>query len=136
MDHSNNAMTEIALALAMGFFSIMILTLVSMGAGNGTVADGAALAQASASPANQSRSGVKPIDRMIIYHSGQFMDKELQPVDPAQVVPAEGERVVLALDPEIPMSEALAVRSQVPVGDLIVSALTPEWLAVLKEKSQ
>ncbi|MCH8138725.1 MAG: hypothetical protein IH926_07200 [Proteobacteria bacterium] len=30
-----NAMTEIALALAMGFFSLPVLTLVSMGAGHG-----------------------------------------------------------------------------------------------------
>ncbi len=30
-----NAMTEIALALAMGFFSILVLTMVSMGAGHG-----------------------------------------------------------------------------------------------------
>ena len=29
-----NAMTEIALALAMGFFSILVLTMVSMGAGD------------------------------------------------------------------------------------------------------
>jgi hypothetical protein len=29
----DNAMTEIALALATGFFSIMVLTMVSMGAG-------------------------------------------------------------------------------------------------------
>ena len=28
-----NAMAEVALALAMGFFSIMVLTMVSMGAG-------------------------------------------------------------------------------------------------------
>ena len=30
-----NAMTKIALALAMGFFSILVLTMVSMGAGHG-----------------------------------------------------------------------------------------------------
>ena len=31
---SGNAMTEVALALAMAFFSIMILTMVSMSSGN------------------------------------------------------------------------------------------------------
>lgn len=30
---AESAMTEIALALAMGFFAIMVLTMVSMGAG-------------------------------------------------------------------------------------------------------
>ncbi|MGB0672123.1 MAG: hypothetical protein ACPGNT_11560, partial [Rhodospirillales bacterium] len=30
---AESAMTEIALALAMGFFSLMVLTLISMGAG-------------------------------------------------------------------------------------------------------
>ncbi|MEK9673064.1 MAG: hypothetical protein VW268_11270 [Rhodospirillaceae bacterium] len=32
--HYGNAMTEIALVLAMAFFSLMVLTLVSMGAGS------------------------------------------------------------------------------------------------------
>ena len=31
----DGAMTEVALALAMGFFSILVLTLVSMGGGTG-----------------------------------------------------------------------------------------------------
>ncbi|MBL6929462.1 MAG: hypothetical protein ISR44_09855 [Rhodospirillales bacterium] len=32
-----NAMTEIALALAMAFFSIMVLTMISMGVGEGKI---------------------------------------------------------------------------------------------------
>ena len=31
-DHYGNALTEVALALAMAFFSIMVLAIVSMGA--------------------------------------------------------------------------------------------------------
>ena len=48
-----NAMTEVALALAMGFFSLLVLALVSMGAGRGkeTSATAAVLAPPAAKAA-------------------------------------------------------------------------------------
>ena len=45
-----HAMTEIALALAIGFFSLLVPTMVSMGAGHG-----------GAGPTPRARAGVGPL---------------------------------------------------------------------------
>ena len=138
--HYGNAMTEVALALAMGFFSIMVLAMVSMGAGS-AVTDTAGETEAARSiaarlaPAKASaddRATVAPAadDMLLIYFRGTFFDRALTPVDPAGMTFAG--RVLLALPPDLAMSEALAVRERVATENLVVSMLNPEWLGALQ----
>ncbi|MDP6180724.1 MAG: hypothetical protein QGG48_12610 [Desulfatiglandales bacterium] len=128
---SGNAMTEIALALAMAFFSIMVLTMISMGTGvqpkRPTV--GAVLAPAAAahSPAIITPG---PEDLILIHYQGRFFDRELKPIEPA--VPKGGGRIILALSPEISVKEALDIRAQVKTQNLIVSTLGERWLKTLR----
>ena len=128
---SGNAMTEIALALAMAFFSIMVLTMISMGTGvqpkRPTV--GAVLAPTSTahSPAVITPG---PEDLILIHYQGRFFDRELKPIEPA--APKGGGRVILALSPEISMREALDIRAQVKTQNLIVSTLGERWLKTLR----
>jgi len=128
---SGNAMTEIALALAMAFFSIMVLTMISMGTGiqpkRPTI--GAVLAPAAAedSPAVITPG---PEDLILIHYQGQFYDRELKPTEPTP--PKVGGRVILALSPEISVKEALDVRSQIETQNLIVSTLGERWLKTLR----
>ena len=134
--HYGNAMTEIALALAMGFFSIMVLTMVSMGAGRGEspeVAErtviAAALAPASADADGAGRLKAQAKDVLVIYHRGRFYDRQLRIIDPAaEAFPG---RVVLALDGTLNVGEALAARSRVGTPDLIVSTLDQRWMEAL-----
>ncbi len=131
--HTHNAMTEIALALAMGFFSIMVLTMVSMGAGAKTdaapaVAAMLAPAQEDAKPAALAEVGGD--DVFVVFHRGRFFDRELRPLDPAGIAPSS--RVILALDPRLPMADAVAARGRIDVPDLIVSTLDARWLETLK----
>lgn len=137
----NNAMAEIALALAMGFFSIMVLTLVSMGGGLTAPAAAPAAIPVADSGADLGRSA--PADagsresvareELLIYHRGGFYDGGLAPVDPADF--ANRDRVVLAVDPSLPLSETLAAREQVPVRTLTLAPLDDRWRRALKESS-
>lgn len=136
MGHQDNAMTEIALALAMGFFSIMVLTMVSMGAtGHADTTDPAtdrtmAAHLAPASENAPAAQAVTPRDLFIVYVDGRFFDDDLQPFDVASI--GDADRVVLALEPGLPLEEALKVRNRVSHDNLIVAALDRPWLDTLQ----
>ena len=134
--HYSNAMTEIALALAMGFFSIMVLTMVSMGAGRTQIPDdaertaiAAALAPADATAAKAARMRPDAEDVLLIYHRGRFYDRRLRVIDPA--AKAYKGRVILALDRTLNMGEALSARAQVGAQDLVISTLDQRWMEAL-----
>ena len=81
-----NPMTEIALALAMGFFSLMVLTLISMGTGQSseTKIEPLSFAMASATTtqkisADNSADQGKQI--LIIFDGKQFLDAKLRPLN-------------------------------------------------------
>ena len=124
-------MTEIALALAMGFFSLLVLAMVSMGAGRGkaTSATAAILAPPAAQAADRGATGVEPDDVILIYFDGGFFDTELRAVEPGQVDGAK--RVVLAFAPDIALAEAMAARARVRSERLVVSTLDEAWLRAL-----
>lgn len=153
MGNPNNAMTEIALALAMGFFSIMIVAMVSLGAGTGG-ADDAASAPAATAAASENPSMARVVEarpstsdgggpgadssksRFVIYHDGRFMDREMNPIDPAAVGRGGAERVVLALPPDMPMQKVLAARRRFNAADPIVAALSEDWMDALRRNER
>ncbi len=122
-----NAMTEIALAMAMGFFSIMVLTALSMGVApdpSKTIAAAEVALSDSAKP--NSGSIVKsPDDVIAIFAKGRFYDAKLQPVDPARF--ASDRRVILVVDPDLPMSRVLAARARIGAANLVVSTMDKKW---------
>ena len=129
---AGNAMTEIALALAMAFFSIMVLTMISMGTGlqPKRPAVGAVLAPAVAAANSPAVITPGPEDKILIYYKGRFFDRELKPAEPK--APQAGGRVILALSPEISVKEALDARARVETPNLIVSVLDERWLKTLR----
>ncbi|MDH3911315.1 MAG: hypothetical protein OEU09_08460 [Rhodospirillales bacterium] len=128
-----NAMTEIALALAMGFFSLLVLAMVSMGAGRGkeTSATAAILAPPAAKATDQGTTGVEPQDIILIYFDGGFLDTELRAVEPDSFDGAR--RIVLAFAPDVPLAEAMTARSRVSAEHLVVSTLNDAWLSTLAD---
>ena len=137
----NNAMAEISLALAMGFFSIMVLTMVSMGAGFGeakaplkvNAAGFSVRAPASTTRKNSQASLTKIVstDSIIIYYRDRFLNADLREIRPEEIS-GDGQKV-LVLDPNLPMTEAIAIRNRLPVKNLIVTTLDERWLKALKE---
>jgi hypothetical protein len=127
-----NAMTEIALALAMAFFSIMVLTMISMGVGDAEnkPAIGAVVAPAETDTAPSAQIRTQAEDKIVVYYAGRYFDKNLGVLDPA-AMQGEG-RVILALDPKLPMAEALLARGRIDVENLVVSVLDERWLTRLE----
>ena len=134
----NNAMAECALALAMAFFSIMVLTMVSMGAGSASDQTGTPLTSerisirpSTPSAATTTRREAQDTHEILIHYRGRFYDRELKPVSP-NAVQSDG-RTILAIDPALPLVDAIAVRQRIANPDLIVTTLDARWLDALKE---
>lgn len=135
-----NAMAEIALALAMGFFSIMVLTMVSMG--SGMVSQGAknlqddpiSIAKTADKTAPSQDKGlgknVAPED-LIIFHKGTFYDNRLIPVSVSSLNTRP--KVILAVAPDLAMSKTMQARHQITSKDITVVILNESWLQALKE---
>lgn len=133
---TDGAMTEIALALAMAFFSLMVLTMVSM-ASPGTDGSGVAAGDRSlpplldlSSPAAASDASLASDDRLLILHRGRFLDAALRPVA-ADGIGAG--RVVLAVDPDAALSAILAARETLGGREVVITALDAAWRRRLRE---
>lgn len=128
-----NAMTEIALAMAMGFFSVMVLTMMSMGVGLGEkrAIDTAILAPP-ASRSNAAADSVKKDDLLVIYDGGRYLGRTLRPLDKATI--ARATRVILAVSPDIPMAAAMKARQGLGVKNLVVTTLDRRWRQALKDR--
>ncbi|WP_419798926.1 MAG: hypothetical protein ACNI26_04470 [Terasakiella sp.] len=136
-----NAMAEIALALAMGFFSIMVLTMVSMGGGMvsqsvKSVLDDDPIELANTvekteqDQAKGASRNVQP-ENLLIYYKDRFLDHTFKPVDPAGL--AGRDKIVLAVDPDLSMSATMQVRKRVSAQDITVVVLNEKWLKALQE---
>jgi len=140
----NNALAEVSLALAMGFFSIMVLAMVSMGAGASkldtasvTVKKGMRISLPISPGLNKSQSNsdrTKPVSlsSILIYYRGRFLNAQFEDISPKTWRP-EGQGV-LAIEPTLSMSAAMKLRKQVHVSNVTVTTLDKRWLSTLKEK--
>jgi len=135
---SGNAMTEIALALAMAFFAIMILTMVSMGAGGQVKmtqvgSETTRLVPSKSTAVKHGRTLTKQIaaERIVIFAHDQFYDGELQPITPKAV--ARIDQPVLAVPPDLTLGQVLAAKRRLPVPDITVTTLDHRWSSTLKE---
>ena len=138
---SGNAMTEIALALAMAFFAIMVLTMVSMGAGGSAKSTPAGSAPTRVVP---STAEVNPDDKdpassitpeqIVIFANGRFYDGQLKPTTPSAV--GQMDRPVLAVSSDLTLDQVLAAKRLLPVHDITVTTLNPNWKSALKEMNE
>ena len=135
---SGNAMTEIALALAMAFFAIMILTMVSMGAGGQVKmtqvgSETTRLVPSRSTAVKHGTTLTKQIaaERIVIFAHNQFYDGQLQPITPAAVTRID--QPVLAVPPDLTLGQVLAAKRRLPVPDITVTTLDHRWSSILKE---
>lgn len=138
-----NALAEIALALSMGFFSIMVLTMVTMGAGGAGGAKPVSSEESiNVAPAGRSadpKSVARSNNFIVIYYNGGFFDAQLNRTSPLREFSsykAGRKKLVLAVDPGLSMKETIRLRGQFAGRDLTVTTLTEEWLTRLKETSK
>ncbi len=128
----DGAMTEVALALAMGFFSIMVLTLVSMGGGAAEVRPYEAIRLVQTSPGRPATVLPASEDRIIIYDGARYFDTDLNPVDPAAVHDVGESRVVLAVDPSVRLADVMAARNRISAINLVIANLDDRWRSAIE----
>lgn len=131
IDDNANPLAEVALALAMAFFSLMVLTLFAVvHQPEKPEVDAAVIAQSS--PEAQSKSKTKP-RMLIIHHETGLLDEMLRPVDVSDL--SLGEPITLAVRPDVTIAEMMLFQQVHKELDVQISALTPEWTELLRAKN-
>jgi hypothetical protein len=131
----NHALTEVALALAMAFFAMMVLAMVSMSVRSVvepetlTVSEQPQQAEQHSEPI---AADVEP--QLIIYYLGRFSTADGKPMDLQTIDPHQA--LVLAIAPDISVQEALAVKAKISSPDLTITTLTPQWLNHLEKRDE
>jgi len=141
VDPQTNAMSEIALALSMAFFSIMVLTIVSMGSGTKeleslmkenspqlTKPDDIRLNAKNAKNGEHSKSKIAKRSSILIYHQGVFRDGDLKVTDPDRFIANSKGPVFLAVDPSLVLGEVIEIHQKFGDNEVTITALNEEWL--------
>ena len=120
-----NPLAEVALALAMAFFSLMILMLFAMV--NAPKADATDVSPATMEMAVESLD--PPPDNeerhLVIFTDGGFFDEDLNRLDPAAIDPAQP--VILAVSQQMPISRITGFQRRYPDLTIEIAELTPDW---------
>ncbi len=121
-----NPLAEVALALAMAFFSLMILMLFAMV--NAPKADATDVGPATMEMAVESRD--PPPDNeerhLVIFTDGGFFDEDLNRLDPAAIDPAQP--IILAVSQQMPISRITGFQRRYPDLTIEIAELTPDWV--------
>lgn len=131
-----NAMTEIALAMAMGFFSVMVLTAMSMGVSAPTAKSqsiiSAVLADSGPAPAHGKVDKLTKKDVLVVFDGSRFFGRDLKPINVATIDGSK--RVVLAVTPDLSMAQAIEARRKIAATQLVITTLDGPWRRALEEK--
>lgn len=131
----DNAMTEVALALAMGFFSLMVLTLVSMGSGtieSSKATDFSSIVLAEQTKSQSGGSESSEDDVFFFYWNGGFYNRDGDLVDPVTIDVPPGGRVVLVVDPNSSLTAVMRARALIAGGNVIVAEMNEAWMAAMR----
>ena len=139
-DHTtNHALTEVALALAMAFFSIMILAMVSMSiprAAKSQIAESSLNLPSDKVKMQQNDASSKPDNnqssaessdnsqQFVFYFNQKFFSQKLQEIDLSGLKQGE---VVLALPANLTVAEALKVKGRINRSDLVITQYNEQW---------
>ena len=122
-----NPLAEVALALAMAFFSLMILMLFAM-VNAPTIDDmngGPTTVEMDANSRNQANN--EDERQLVIYSTAGFFDEQLNRLNPAEIDPTIP--VILAVSDQMAISRITGFQRQYPDLKLEIAELTPEWQA-------
>ena len=168
VETDSQAMTEVALGLAMAFFAMMILAMMSMSMPSEVVASQAI--STGSYPKKTFKEGVKVVenskvstdgkgaisvdgaseesqkefadekasdDTIIIFYQGRYLDVALQPLDVATIDAglsadlSAPKRYILALSPNLSLSDVLIARAQISSPNLTITELDEAWMTRL-----
>ena len=124
---SSHAMTEIALALSMAFFCLMVLSLVAAGVPKASPTP--SLMQINDERLQQTEARGEN-GTWVIYFGERFFDVSLNPVDPGSL---NGDPVYLAVDPNLGLQQLISAQTQFSTPDVSITLLDEAWISRLEE---
>ena len=129
-DNQENAMTEIALAMAMGFFSIMVLTSMSMVIQKvpKVVRTPQSIATTILIPQDEKNGPegrLKENDQLVIFDGQNFLDRDLSRLDLSTLV--REHRVILAVAQDLRIASILSAQDRLSTHQVVVTPLSDSW---------
>ncbi len=135
-----SAMTEVALALAMGIFSIMVLAMISMGISPAESIPKTAeqdpqsieaLVVSGSKSQQDGTASLEQTDLIVVFHQGRFFNDRLKAISARSVsekARAKNSRVILAIDSRASLEQVLEARRHFPTDNLIITRLDQAWI--------
>lgn len=140
-DFAPSALTEVSLALAMGIFSVLVLSLIGMGSGhNPENSDESARTivaiaiESSTESTQEASTELNDEDLFLVYFNGGLVDARLQSVSDNVIGAAT--RVILGVDPRLTTQEVTTIRATIKNPSVLATPLTEDWLSALEEKTE
>ena len=126
IDDGANPMAEVALALAMAFFSLMVLTLFAVvHQPDAAVADKISLTTSSTDAQSET-------PKLVILHKQRLFDDMLNPINTSDLTTEQP--ITLAVPPGITMAEMMQFQQGHPGLNLQIAELTHEWENILNAR--
>ena len=135
-EHENSttqALTEVALALSMAFFALLILALISMGV-PAKSQDKAQLDKTKTIDViqdNEAKPTQKSSVKYVIFYQGHFYDTELKRIKPNKG--NSQDKLILAIESNLPISKVITLKTQINSSNLSITTLNEQWLSRLEK---
>lgn len=146
-DTTTQAMTEVALALSMAFFALLIVALLSFQVPqqkNALAADESPsvnntekiqLENASVNSTKNSADSEQEPEQVVFFYQGNFVDQQLKSLAPVNLQYSQSRQtLVLAVAPSLTFSEVMALRNKINHPNLSITLISEEWQTLLERE--
>jgi hypothetical protein len=123
-DYSNNPLTEVALALSMAFFAVMVLTIFALSQKQFKSIESDKISINSKSSIDKDKKDTKRI--LIFYHNKNFYDQNLQ-IWRLENQDKQTERYTLAVPTKMSVKELFEIKKNFQGLDLQVTEQNKQW---------
>ena len=131
-DYSHNPLTEVALALSMAFFAIMVLTIFALSQKQFKSIESDKISINSKSSINKDKKDKKRI--LVFYHNKNFYDQNLK-IWRLENQGKQTDRYTLAVPKEMSVKELFEIKKIFQDFDLQVAEQNQQWNDALKNIS-
>ena len=126
---TENPLTEVALALSMAFFSLMVLMLFAI-----TNTPNSSIQQAVKIQSSAETEAEQQSPTYLIFFKGQYFNELLEPTNPAKQ--DLNKPLLLAVTPQLDVSSMMNAMQKVNHPHPEVITLSQEWLQALNSKGR
>ena len=131
-DYSHNPLTEVALALSMAFFALMVLTIFALSQKQFKSIESDKISINSKSSINKDKKDKKRI--LVFYHNKNFYDQNLK-IWRLENQGKQTDRYTLAVPKEMSVKELFEIKKIFQDFDLQITEQNQEWNDALKNMS-